>query len=252
LPGAAPALILKPVVPVVPLKKAPDRMYTFLAPSGIYAVQGADTMAGEQSKAIENDEIVRGLRERNPEVIDRLVDEYRVSLFRYLLSLTRNHHTAEDIFQETWLRVLQRGYQFRGTHSFRTWLFCIAKHLVIDLSRQTKPLASLDAMLEEDSRFQPKSAVTDSPLDHLHRHELQQCLHAQVRRLPRGQQEILRLRAKYELDLTEIAGVTKMPVRRVKQRFYRALGVLRSRLLSDQYRQPLGQLPARIVESYPI
>ena len=203
-------------------------------------------MASGLSKAIDNDEIVRGLRDRSPEVLGRLMDEHNDCLFRYLLTLTRNHHTAEDIFQETWLRVLQRGYQFRGTHSFRTWLFSIAKHLVIDLSRQTKPLASLDAMMKDDPRFEPKSAAAGSPLDLLHRHELHRCLQAQVRLLPREQQEVLLLRADGELALTEIACMTKMPVSRVKQRLYRALGVLRSRLLPDRCRQPLDQVPAPV------
>ena len=201
-------------------------------------------MTSDLGKAIDNDEVVRGLRERSPEVIDRLVDEHRDCLFRYLLRLTRDHHTAEDISQETWMRVLQRGYQYQGTHGFRTWLFSIAKRLVIDLSRQRKPLASLDAMMDDEPRFQLVSVVVDSPLDLLHHHELHRSLHTRIRRLPREQQEVLVLRVDYELALTEIACVTKVPVSRVKQRLYRALGALRIRQFPDRPRQRLDQAPA--------
>jgi RNA polymerase sigma-70 factor, ECF subfamily len=203
-------------------------------------------MRSNPGNGIENTQIVRGLRERDPEVIDRLVDEYRGCLFSYLLSLTRNSHTAEDLCQETWLRVLQRGYQFRGTCSFRTWLFCIGRHLAIDLFRHAKPLSSLDALMEEDPTFQPESAVSDSPLDRVHRWELQQRLLAQVRRLPRDQREIVLLCADQDLALAEIAGVTKMPMSRVKPILYRALGRLRSRLLPDSCRAPLDRLPSPV------
>ena len=73
----------------------------------------------------------------DPELLDRLIEEYQHRLLRYLLFLCSNREVAEDLFQETWIRVLVRGAQFNGRSRFDTWLFTIARNLVIDLSRKT-------------------------------------------------------------------------------------------------------------------
>ena len=93
----------------------------------------------------ENAEIVQGLRRRNPDLLDQLIERYHYRLMRYLLHLTGNRETAEDVFQETWVRVLERGHQYNGKAKFETWLFSVARHLVIDLFRKKKP-ASLEVL----------------------------------------------------------------------------------------------------------
>src|SRR5436305_10498878 len=88
--------------------------------------------------------IAAGLRDRDPELLDLLIEQYQYRLFRYLLYLSGNRESAEDIFQETWVRVLDRGRQYDGKAKFETWLFAIARHLFIDLERR-KRTDSLDA-----------------------------------------------------------------------------------------------------------
>src|SRR5207253_3289018 len=84
----------------------------------------------------ENAEIARGLRRRDSDLLDRLIEVYQHRLLRYLVYLTGNRERAEDLFQETWMRVLERGNQYNGKSRFDTWLFAIARHLVIDASRK--------------------------------------------------------------------------------------------------------------------
>jgi len=84
----------------------------------------------------ENAAIARGLRSQDPELLDRLIELYQHRLLRYLLFLTGKREVAEDLFQETWMRVLLRGSQYNGKARFDTWLFTIARNLVIDLSRK--------------------------------------------------------------------------------------------------------------------
>src|SRR4051794_16005796 len=86
----------------------------------------------------ENAEIARGLRRRDPDLLDRLIEQYQHRLFRYLLYLTGDRDRAEDLFQETWLRVLERGNQYNEKHNFSAWLFTVARNLVIDTSRRKK------------------------------------------------------------------------------------------------------------------
>ncbi len=93
--------------------------------------------------------IARGLRRRDPDLLDRLIEQYQYRLFRYLVYVTGNQERAEDFFQETWVRVLERGHQYDGKSKFEAWLFAIARHLVIDWQR-SKKAQSLDTLTDPE------------------------------------------------------------------------------------------------------
>src|SRR5258708_37232231 len=80
--------------------------------------------------------IARGLQKRDPDLLDRLIEQYQYRLFRYLVYITGNKERAEDFFQETWIRVLERGHQYDGKSKFEACLFTIARNLEIDWQRQ--------------------------------------------------------------------------------------------------------------------
>src|SRR5215471_19216626 len=112
--------------------------------------------------------IARGLKQRDPELLDLLIEQYQFRLFRYLLHLTGNRERAEDFFQETWLRVLERGHQCDGKWKFEAWLFAIARNLVLDWHRRKKP-QSLDSLGHDDeqSQFDVRDDRSESPLQTL-------------------------------------------------------------------------------------
>src|ERR1700746_1375034 len=93
--------------------------------------------------------IARGLRRRDPQLLDRLIEQYQHRLLRYLVYLAGNRELAEDLFQETWIRVLERGHQYDGKHEFSTWLYAVARNLTIDYLRKKSPL-SLDGLMEDE------------------------------------------------------------------------------------------------------
>ncbi|PYX60050.1 MAG: hypothetical protein DMG73_07240 [Acidobacteria bacterium] len=90
------------------------------------------------ANAMESDTsaIARGLRRRDPDLLDRLIEQYQHRLLRYLVYLSGNRELAEDLFQETWIRVLERGHQYDGKHEFSTWLYAVARNLTIDYLRK--------------------------------------------------------------------------------------------------------------------
>jgi len=79
--------------------------------------------------------IARGLRRRDPDLLDRLIEQYQHRLLRYLFYLSGNRELAEDLFQETWIHVLERSHQYNGRHEFSTWLYSMARNLTIDYLR---------------------------------------------------------------------------------------------------------------------
>src|SRR5437764_13528058 len=97
----------------------------------------------------EAQELARGLQRRDPDLLDRLIEQYQYRLFRYLIYITGNRERAEYFFQETWIRVLERGHQYNGKSKFEAWLFAIARNLVIDWQR-SKKAQSLDMLTDPE------------------------------------------------------------------------------------------------------
>ena len=182
----------------------------------------------------ENSIVAQGLKRHDPELLDQLIVQYQHRLLRYLLYLTGNREMAEDIFQETWMRVLNRGDQFNGRSRFDTWLFTIARNLVIDVRRK-RTMASLEAMQEswEDGRSFDVAADSPSPFDAYLTNENGQRVAEALLTLEPLHREVLVLRFHEELSLEEIAQVTRSPLSTVKSRLYRGLSALKPRIYEE-------------------
>src|SRR6266436_7478566 len=172
-----------------------------------------------------------GLRRRDPELLDRLIEQYQYRLFRYLLYITGNRERAEDFFQETWIRVLERGHQYDGKSKFEAWLFAIARHLVIDWQRTKKP-QSLDTLTdpEQENPLQLVNESEPSPLHQVLSQETEENVQASLQKIPAIYREVLVLRFQEELQIEEMAGVLSVPLSTVKSRLYRGLEALRGAL----------------------
>ncbi|HUL14496.1 MAG TPA: sigma-70 family RNA polymerase sigma factor [Terriglobales bacterium] len=173
--------------------------------------------------------VARGLRQRDPDLLDRLIEQYQFRLFRYLVHLTGDRERAEDFFQETWLRVLERGHQYDGKWKFEAWLFAIARNLVLDWHRRKKP-QSLEALAgpEDSAPFDLADDKQPSALQKVLNSEAVTGVHTSLEKLPIVYREVLILRFQEEMQLEEIASVLNAPLSTVKSRLYRGLEVMRS------------------------
>jgi RNA polymerase sigma-70 factor (ECF subfamily) len=191
------------------------------------------TVADEQLRQ-ETLAISEGLKRQDAGLLDELIVRYQHRLIRYLLYLTGNREQAEDFFQEVWMRVLVRGSQFNGQSRFDTWLFTIARNLVIDQKRK-KTMSSLDELFEvgdDDDRPMSFEVAGDepSPFDHCSNLQDRERIAAALLQLDTLYREVLVLRFHEELSLDEIAKVTCAPLSTVKSRLYRGLAFLKPRL----------------------
>ena len=174
----------------------------------------------------ETSAIARGLRRRDPELLDRLIEQYQHRLLRYLVHLTGNRELAEDMFQETWIRVLERGHQYDPKYEFSTWLLSIARHLTLDYLRKKRP-ASLDGLLDEEEGVSLDPAdLRPSALELVAQHEQAERISAALAGIAAEYREAIVLRFQEGLALEEIAAVTGSPVGTVKSRLYRGLNAL--------------------------
>jgi len=178
--------------------------------------------------------IARGLRRRDPDLLDRLIEQYQHRLLRYLVSLSGNRELAEDLFQETWIRVLERGHQYDGKHEFSTWLYAVARNLTLDYLRK-KRTVSLNGMMEDEDHapFEPADP-RPAAWELVQQNQQADRINAALIGIPVEYRETVVLRFQDGLALEEIAVVTGTKLGTVKSRLYRGLNLLMSRLGGTQ------------------
>jgi RNA polymerase sigma-70 factor (ECF subfamily) len=176
----------------------------------------------------ETAKIARGLRERDMQLVADLVERCQHRLVRYLLYLTGRREYAEDLAQETWVRVLQRGSQYNGRQRFDPWLFAIARNLAIDYLRKKRKRVQTASLPNDRDAMLLLPTSGPSPFEAAARSEDAIRLAGQLQILSPLYREALLLRFQEELSLPEIAQVLGAPVTTVTSRIYRGLAALRS------------------------
>ena len=156
-----------------------------------------------------------------------LYARHRLRLHRFLLRQLRDPGLADEVFQDTWQRVVAAGRDWRPEASFATWLYRIARNRVADhwRARQHRPSTPDDAEARTAGLEDPETP--ERRLDAWQRQrDLQQALDA----LPAEQREVVLLRLEQELTLDEIGGITGVGRETVKSRLRYAMDKLRAAL----------------------
>ena len=170
------------------------------------------------------------LRRGDPDAFDTLLARYQNRLYRYLVRLTANPAVAEDLFQETWLKVITRIHRYDERRPIEPWLFAVARNLAIDHLRKASP-ESLDEPSESgETRIARLGADEPGSLERLLEQERRGLLERKLEALPALYREALSLRFEEEMTFEEIAEVLSAPVSTVKPRVQRALSTLRKRM----------------------
>lgn len=180
----------------------------------------------------ENAVIAARLRACDPEIIEELISRYQERLRRYLVRITSDRELAEDVLQETWMRVLTRGSQFKGESQFTTWLYAVARNLVRDLRRRKQPqIGSLETTTNGGDPFTLEIASQEkTPFEYYANSEHARILADAFRMLMPYHREVLELRFHHEMSLSEISLEIGAPVSTVKARLYRATVMLRPKV----------------------
>ena len=186
------------------------------------------TLAATES---EPERIARGLRQRDVALLQSLVQQYQYRLVRYFVFLLGTRDPVDDLVQETWLRVLERGRSYDGESRFEPWLFAIARNLAIDHARKRRVISldSNDADECEPASLSPVSCAA-SPFEQAARTEDSQHLAHSLQLLQPVYREALVLRFQEELSLQEISHVVGASVSTVSSRIYRGLAALRQQM----------------------
>ena len=159
-----------------------------------------------------------------------LVDRHAVVLFRVAHSVLRNAHEAEDVVQDTFVRVLQHRRDLPAVRDERVWLVRIAWNLALDRKRRTRPEA-IDT--EFAGTLAARLVPADRALDEADR--LRRVLLA-MDALPKAERAALLLSAVDEMTTAEIAAVIGKSESAVRALLFRARSRLKQRLAHMEMR----------------
>jgi RNA polymerase sigma-70 factor (ECF subfamily) len=188
----------------------------------------AATMNPEALSGVEDS--IAQMRRGDPDALSAVISRYQHRLYRYLLRLVREPATADDLFQQTWLRVMEKIGRYDARRNFESWLFSVAHNLAVDFWR-AKRGDSLDAAADSgDPAVQRVPAAGLDSLEQLLDFERGAMLAACMNDLPAIHREVLTLRFEEDMKLEEIAEVAGIPLSTVKSRLRRALDGLRAAL----------------------
>lgn len=175
-----------------------------------------------------------------------LVERHQERIFGYLLGMVRDRETANDLFQETFLRVIAAMQRQRASYTqqdrWLAWVMRIARNAALDHLRSQRKWVDV-AIADEDGASFWELLPDDAPAidEELHRLEQVDWLEECIQRLPPEQREVLLLRHESELTFREIADLTDCSINTALGRMRYALLNLR-RIISTSKKKPLAEI----------
>ncbi len=171
--------------------------------------------------------------------LEELVARHHASLVRWFHLQSRSRETAEDLAQETWVRVIRHQRNYRPTARFVTYLFAIARNLWIDQYRSRKaapPTVSADSEVGgkgEDGVRLSSLLPSDEPepFEKASVHEEAGRVKEALEGLPDGLREVFELGEIEGLKYADVAEILDIPVGTVKSRMHAAVQRLRAALV---------------------
>jgi RNA polymerase sigma-70 factor (ECF subfamily) len=185
---------------------------------------------GEQDSAHDDQSLMHRFIEGDARAFDVLYDRYRVPLYNYVRRMCGDTATGDDIYQETWAKLIAARDQFKSGSSFKAYLFRIAHNLLMDqfrgrAVRKETSLEQLEAVGEE-----PAARASEAPDVIVDLQRRADRLIALIDELPPEQRETFLLRREYDHGLEAIAELTGVPVEAVRSRLRYALKKLKAGL----------------------
>jgi len=167
--------------------------------------------------------LVEQLRRGDEAAFDTVYDAFNLRLFTFLLRLTRRHHVAEDLLEETWLRLVKHGHRLRPDTRLGPWLFTVARNLHVSYVRSRMIEDSTAAGL---MALWPFSVERSSPFEATAASELERRIERALASLPPASREVLLLVGVAGLDHPDAADVCGITPEALRQRLHRARAML--------------------------
>ncbi len=193
---------------------------------------GSMTNAGLGIGAIkQGDEValVAGAARGDERALETLYERYRRPLYAYFnRMLERDTMSADDLFQELWIKVIRKLPDYREDGKFGAWLFRIAHNLALEHFRRLKSRAKL-GVNTDDGELPDAPGTGPDPGSVLAGKELELRLEVLLSELPAEQREVFSMRQN-DISFKEIADLQKCPINTALGRMHNVMRFLRRRL----------------------
>lgn len=154
----------------------------------------------------------------NEMALSVLVKRHKRRIFSYIYLITKNRTLTEDVFQDTFFKVIQtlKKGQYSEEGKFLPWILRIAKNLIIDYYRKSKKMPSISCVINEEgeevSIFDviPDLGTENKDFEFLKRSK--QSIRKIISALPKDQREVVIMRIYYDMSFKEIADLTKVSI----------------------------------------
>lgn len=171
-------------------------------------------------------DLIRRILNNDHAAIEKLHNRYVDRIFNFIYSQTNNYHDSEELLQDVFYKTATRLHQFKGRSSFKTWIFKIARNVVIDYYRHRS--TRKDVAVEEDTleNISTEESAEHIVLRNLHMDEVMQT----INQLPIHYKTVLHLRFIEDFSLKETAETMGRTVFSVKALQHRARKALSGRM----------------------
>ena len=180
-----------------------------------------------EENRISDEELILAYLEGDSDSFTILYERYKRPLYAYLNRMLGNHAQSDDVFQQTWIRVVRRLGEYESKQKFFAWLTMIAHNLAIDQFRREKKSAELP--LDDENVAVSEPVTHTEPWMRMHNRELGKALREAAEGLAEEQKEVFLLRQE-GLSFKEIAEVQNCSINTVLGRMQYAVKNLRKRL----------------------
>ncbi|MBC8153047.1 MAG: RNA polymerase sigma factor [Bacteroidetes bacterium] len=160
-----------------------------------------------------------------------LFERYHRELFGFLYHISHNPHASEDMVQTVFYRMLKYRHTFTGEGQFRTWMYHVARNVLVDAAQQNKSSAHHRDVAEYADRI-GGGVLADEVLQ---KKEEAATLQQAMARLSADHREVLVMSRYQELKYEEIARILGLTESAVKVRVYRAMNELKKIYLNREY-----------------
>jgi RNA polymerase sigma-70 factor (ECF subfamily) len=166
----------------------------------------------------------------DPSAFQALVERHRSMVYRVAYQFAGNHHDAEDIAQDVFIKVYRSLDRFRQDAQLTSWMYRIVMNACIDHRRRQRPTITAPFGDEAEQRMLNTPEDTPGPEDRAYAGELGQVLESEIGRLPNGQRIVFVMRHHQGMKLCEIAEALGLAEGTVKRQLHAAVHRLRQAL----------------------
>ncbi len=166
------------------------------------------------NKSISDYELIMRFIKGEQPCFEKLIHRHKNKVFAYISLYIRDQALAEDIFQDTFLKVIQsvKAGKYSDNGKFLSWVMRIAHNLIIDHFRRIKQMNTISSDNYESDLFNSKRFAEDNIEDDMVKRQIHQDVRKMISHLPDDQREVVILRHYAGLSFREIAEITEVSI----------------------------------------